>query len=163
MGRLTKYRQTPDQAYDPRITNLRRPLNMPAATGPQSGIPYADPATGLATTGAAQAQAAGQLAGAIGQGWTNKNVTNLLPVTLVAGVSQRILAYNPKRSGLEIQNQDATATLSYSFSQDLQGSGLQIGPGGAALYDFTTPPDTVYLFCAAANIQVCIIEISRLG
>lgn len=157
MGRLTKYRALPDQPYDPRITNLARPLNVPAATGPQAGISYADPSTGDPTTGGAQLNSRR----AAPQGWSNKNVTNVVPVTLFAGISQRILAYNKKRSGLEIQNQDATATLNYSFSQDLQGFGLAIGPGGSALYDFTTPPDTVYVWCGTANIQVCIIEISR--
>src|SRR5271163_4848103 len=116
MGRLTKYRPLPDQAYDPRITNMERPLNVPASTGPQASI----------------------LPNPVNPGWTNKNVTNQIPFQLVAGLSTRALAYNAKRCGLLIQNLDATQPLNYSFSNDLQGIGFLIGPQGAALFDFTT-------------------------
>jgi hypothetical protein len=155
MGRLTKYRPVPDQAYDPRITNLARPLNVPAATGPQASISYTDPGTGQSTTAGA---ASGGPAG-----WQNKNVTNQIPFLLTAGVSTRALAYNAKRNGMIIQNNDASSTLSYSLGQDLQALGLSIGPGGSVLFDFTTPPDTLYLFCGAANIQVTVVEITRTG
>jgi hypothetical protein len=62
-----------------------------------------------------------------------------------------------------IQNLDATASLNYSWANDLQNFGAQIGPGGAVLLDFTTPPDTLYLFCATANIQALVMEFSRAG
>jgi hypothetical protein len=156
MGRLTKYRPVPDQSYDPRVTDLSRPLNVPGMTGPQSGIPYLD-SSGAPTTGSAQNP------NSAGMGWTNRNVTNQIPFLLTAGISTRALPYNAKRTGLVIQNLDAAQPLSYSFSNDLQALGLQIGAGGAALFDFTTPPDTLYLFCGAANIQVAVVEISRAG
>lgn len=163
MGRLTKYRSIPDQSYDPRITDLSRPLNVPGATGPQSGIPYVDPGTGLATNGGLAAVAAGVLAPPSSQGWQNKNVTNQIPFLLVAGISIRALAYNAKRCGLLIQNLDATNVINYSFSNDLQGLGFQIAAGGAVLLDFTTPPDTLYLFSGTANVQAMVAEISRSG
>jgi hypothetical protein len=156
MGKLTRYRGLPDQAYDPRVTDLRRPFNVPAGSGPQAA--YIDPATGQSSASLA--------AGASGQpysGWTNKNVTNMIPFLLIAGVSVRALPNNPKRCGLEILNKDAATTINYSFSNDLQLQGLAIGPGGAALYDFTTPPDALYLIAGATNVQVVVLEISRMG
>lgn len=163
MGRLTKYRPLPDQAYDPRITNMQRPLNVPAATGPQAGIPYIDPATGQVTNGGNAAVASGQLPAAGSNGWVNKNVTNQIPFLLVAGISVRALPYNPKRSGLLIQNLDATNVINYSFSNDLQLNGFQIAAGGAVLLDFTTPPDTLYLISGTANVNAIVAEISRAG
>jgi len=150
MGKLTRYRALPDQSYDPRVTDLRRPFNVPAGSGPQAG--YIDPATGMSANGATAYS-----------GWTNKNVTNMIPFLLVAGVSIRALPNNPKRCGLEILNKDAATTLNYSFSNDLQLLGLAIGPGGAALYDFTTPPDALYLIAGATNVQCVVLEISRTG
>jgi hypothetical protein len=153
MGRLTRYRALPDSGYDPRVTDLSRPLNVPGSTGPQAGIPYTDPSTGAPAT----------VAGGPGQGWKNNNVSNTIPIQLVAGVSTRALPNNPKRTGLLIQNKDPTSTLNVSFGNDLQGLGLNIGPGGYILLDFTTTPDPVYLFCAGANIQTIVVEFSRSG
>jgi hypothetical protein len=147
MGQKTRYTPLPDQAYDPRITDLSKPFNVPAATGPQA-IASIDPTTGLATTQG---------------GWVNRNVTNTIPVQLVALATVRILPTNPKRTGVLIQNLDATATLNFSFSNDLQGNGAQVGAGGSVLLDFTTPPDTLYLFCATANIRALVMEFSRMG
>jgi len=147
MGQKTRYQALPDQAYDPRITDLSKPFNVPAATGPQA-IASIDPTTGLATTQG---------------GWVNRNVTNTIPVQLTALVSIRILPTNPKRTGVLIQNLDATAVLNFSFSNDLQGNGAQIGAGGSVLLDFTTPPDTLYLFCASANIRALVMEFARMG
>jgi hypothetical protein len=147
MGQKTRYAPLPDQAYDPRVTDLSKPFNVPAATGPQA-ITSIDPATGLATTQG---------------GWVNRNVTNTIPFQLTAGVSTRALPYNPKRTGLLIQNDDTVNPLNFSFSNDLKGNGVSIGPGGAVLFDFTTPPDTLYLFCGGANIACLVLEISRMG
>jgi hypothetical protein len=159
MGRLTRPRPLPDQSYDPRITDLHRPLNVPGMTGPQAGIPYVDPGTGLLTSGSAQNPQGGASSG----GWINRNVSNQIPFQLVAGVTTRALPYNPKRTGLIIQNQDAATPLNFSLAQDLQGNGFILPAGGDVLLDFTTPPDTLYLFCGAANIRVMVVEFSRAG
>src|SRR5271156_3977279 len=107
MGQKTRYTPLPDQAYDPRITDLSKPFNVPAATGPQT-IASVDPTTGLATTQG---------------GWVNRNVTNTIPVRLQAGVSLRVLPTNPKRTGLLIQNIDTVNSLNFSFANDLMGNG----------------------------------------
>lgn len=143
MGQKTRYTPLPDQAYDPRVTDLSKPLNVPAATGPQA----VDPATGQPIAG----------------NWRNRNVTQTIPVQLVAGVSLRVLVNNQRRTGLVIQNLDAAASLNYSFGNDIAAFGKTIAPGGADLYDFTTPSDALYLFCVAANIRVLVMEISRAG
>lgn len=147
MGQKTRYTPLPDQSYDPRITDLSKPFNVPAATGPQT-IDTVNPATGLAT---------------VAGGWVNRNVTNMIPVALVAGVSLRVLPYNPKRTGLILQNLDAVNPLNFSFANDLKGNGGQIGAGGSILLDFTTPPDTLYLFSGAGNLASMVIEFSRMG
>jgi hypothetical protein len=134
-------------------------LNVPGLTGPQAGIPYIDPDTGLTTSGSAINPQGGPSSG----GWMNRNVTNQIPFQLVAGVTIRALPYNIKRTGLLIQNQDAAAPMNYSLAQDLQGNGLIIPAGGDVLLDFTTPPDTLYIFCGTANIRVIVAEFSRAG
>jgi hypothetical protein len=159
MGRLTRPRPQPDQAYDPRVTDLSRPLNIPGVTGPQAGIPWIDPSTGLTTSGAAINPQGGPTSG----GWINRNVSNTIPFNLVAGVSVRALPYNQKRTGLIIQNKDAVNALNVSFANDLGANGMQISAGVTVLLDFTTPPDTVYLFANVANIQCIVIEYSRAG
>jgi len=156
MGKYTRYRPLPDSAYDPRVTRLDRPFNAPGSTGPQSGIPYST-ANGSTTTGAMQAGVPGSSV----LGWLNKNVTNMLPFALVAGVSIRALANNAKRSGLIIQNKDPTNTLNYSLGNDLGALGAAIGPGGSVLFDFTTPPDALYLYSGTANLQAVTIELTR--
>ena len=148
MGQDTRYRALPDQAYDPRVTDLDDPLNVPAATGPQALL-TTDPTTGVPMTGRG--------------GWYNRNVTQTIPVQLTAGVSLRCLVNNPKRTGCIIQNEDAAATLNYSWGNDIQAFGKSVAPGGADLYDFTTPSDALYLFCLTANIRVLVMEISRAG
>jgi hypothetical protein len=156
MGKYTRYRPLPDSGYDPRVTDLSRPLNIPGSTGPQSSIPYSTN-NGATSTGGVQAGISSLM------GWANKNVTNMIPFGLVAGVSVRALAGNYKRSGLVIENKDPTNTLNYSLGNDLQALGASIGPGGSVLYDFTTPPDAVYLYSGTANLQAVVIEISRTG
>ena len=151
--RPTRYRPIPDNAYDPRITDLSRPLNSgnPPLIG--SGAPGAPIGAGMAP-------------GATGtgpSGWVNRNASNITPFALVAGVSVRALPNNPRRTGLVIQNKDPTSTLQYSLGNDVGILGKNVAPGGADLYDFTTPADAVYLICAAANNQVVIIEIQRTG
>jgi hypothetical protein len=145
LGKLTRYRPLPDQSYDPRVTDLSRPFNVPASTGPQTVT--TDPVTGNQVTQG---------------GWINRNVTNTSPIRLQAGVSLRVLPANLKRTGLLIQNLDAVNALNFSFGNDLQGNGAQIGAGGSALFDFTTPPDTVYLF-SGANLSAIVVEISRMA
>lgn len=147
MGQKTRYTPLPDQSYDPRVTDLSKPFNVPAATGPQT-IASINPTTGLAMTQG---------------GWVNRNVTNTIPFRLVQAVSTRALPYNPKRTGLLIQNLDTVNPLNFSFANDLQGNGGQIGAGGSALFDFTTPPDTLYLFCGGANLSALVMEFSRMG
>lgn len=143
MGQDTRYTALPDQAYDPRVTNLDKPFNVPAATGPQA----VDPVTGESKHGT----------------WRNRNVTQTIPIGLIAGASQRVLVNNPRRTGVIIQNKDTVQQLNYSWANDLQLFGLQIGPGGSVLLDFTCPSDALYLFCGGANIQACVAEISRAG
>jgi hypothetical protein len=152
VGKPTRYTPLPDQAYDPRVTDLSRPLNMPGKTGPQAAYPYA----GQSPTDS------GSPATAAPSGWSNRNVTNTIPFTLVAGQTTRALPVNYKRTGLLIQNLDATATLNFSFANDLQNFGAAVQPGGSVLLDFTTAPDTLYLF-SLANIQVLVMEFSRAG
>jgi len=158
MGRYTRARPLPDQSYDPRVTDLSRPFNVPGVTGPQSSIPYST-SNGVTTTGAIQQG----VTGASILGWVNKNVTNMLPFALVVGQSIRALPNNYKRSGLVIENKDPTNTLNYSLGNDLQALGAAIGPGGSVLFDFTTPPDALYLYSGTANLQAVVIEISRTG
>jgi hypothetical protein len=153
VGKKTHYKPLPDQAYDPRVTDLSKPLNVPGTTGPQANYPYQDPGTGQIVTNAGN-----------GSGWVNRNVTNTIPFSLISGKSTRALPVNYKRTGVIIQNLDATQALNYSFANDLQGFGAQIGAGGAVLLDFTTPPDTLYLFTGGlANIQALVMEFSRAG
>lgn len=144
-SRTARYHAIPDQAYDPRVTDVDHPLNAPPGYG------------GGAAAGAAPLPAA-----IAGRTYYNRNVSNQLPVQLVANLSTRILPTNYRRVGLEIQNLDAATPLVYSFGTDRKFRGLVIAAGGAALYDFTTPPDTLYLI-ASANILVAILEISRQG
>jgi|SRR5271167_4969025 len=150
MGQRTRYTPLPDQAYDPRVTDLSKPFNVPAATGPQAAL-ETDPTTGQPRVRKG------------GGGWQNNNVTQTIPVQLTAGVSLRVLVNNPKRTGLVIQNNDAAAAMQYSFGNDIGAFGKSIAAGGADLYDFTTPSDALYIFCATANIRVLVLEISRSG
>ncbi len=136
----TDYQHMPDAGYDPRVTDLSHPLNMGRIAG--AGLP-------------------GSGSGAAARRYYNKNVSTLTPVQLTANVSLRILPYNDRRSGLQIVNKDPAAPLNYSFGNDAGVNGLQLAAGGMALYDFTTPPDTLYLL-AAADILVAILEISRM-
>jgi hypothetical protein len=143
MGQDTRYTPLPDSPSDPRVTDLSKPFNVPASTGPQA----IDAVTGKSKHG----------------DWRNRNVTQTIPIGLIAGVSQRVLVNNPRRTGLIIENKDATQPLNYSFANDLQSFGLVIAAGGSVLLDFTCPSDALYLFCGAANIQACVAEISRAG
>lgn len=131
MGRITSYRPLPDQAYDPRVTDLDNPLIPPAATGP------------------------GSL-----DNFRNRNVANTTPTQLVANVSTRILGANPRRTGLLIQNKDATASLFFAFGNAADITSVSVPPGGYALFDFTTPASELYLF-STANIQVSVLEMIR--
>lgn len=124
-------RRLPDQSYDHRVTDLSRPLIPPSP----------------ATEGVLDS-------------FVNRNLTATTPFQLQANQSIRALPRNPRRVGLLIQNADASVVGNYSFGNDLAGEGIQVQPGGAALFDFTTPPDEVYLF-STANIRIIIVEITR--
>lgn len=140
MARLrggTDYQHMPDAAYDPRVTDLTRPLNM----GKIAGATLAPAANA--------------------RRYFNKNISNLTPVQLTANVSLRILPYNDRRSGLQINNKDTTQGLVYSFGNDAGFNGIQLAAGGMALYDFTTPPDTLYVI-SGANILIAVLEIARI-
>jgi hypothetical protein len=151
LGKLTRYRALPDQAYDPRVTDMEHPFNVPSSTGPMTTT--TDPKTGNPVQAG---------------GWVNRNVTNTIPIRLpgvVAGVSSgtlRVLPNNPRRTGLLIQNIDAVNALNFSFANDLQGNGALIGAGGAILLDFTTAPDALYLF-SAVPLSAIVIEFTRGG
>lgn len=120
----------PDSASDVRLTDLNRPLKPPAF--------------------------AAQL-----DNFKNRNLTSTIPVQLVANQTVRILPRNYRRTGLLIQNVDTAADIRYSFGNDLQGAGLLLtANGSAALFDFTTPPDEVYLF-STANASVIVLEMTR--
>jgi hypothetical protein len=147
--RPTRYRALPDSAYDSRVTDLSAPLNAPPGAGAFS------PGTGnIAPGDAASVENR--------RSYFNRNVTNTLSVQLAANKSLRLLPFNDRRSGLIVQNKDATAGLNYSFSNDLGFAGLLIAAGGSILLDFTTPPDTLYLI-STANILVVVVEITRRG
>lgn len=92
--------------------------------------------------------------------FTNRNGTSTINFQLVANTSVRVLPRNPRRSGLLINNLDAAADLRYSFGNNLGPDGLLIVPRGAALFDFTTPPDELYLF-STANISVIVMDMTR--
>lgn len=93
--------------------------------------------------------------------WQNRNSTVTTRVQLVAGQTLRLLPKNPRRSGLQIQNLDVAANLSYSFGNDLGAQGLVLTPNAMALYDFTTPADELYLF-AAVNLTCIVMEMTRI-
>lgn len=120
----------PDAPYDVRVTDLGRPLKPPAFAAELDGF-------------------------------KNRNLTSTIPVQLQAGLSVRILPRNLRRSGLLIQNVDVAADIRYSFGNDLGTSGLLLkANGSAALFDFTTPPDELYLF-STANASVIVLEMTR--
>jgi hypothetical protein len=129
----SRFRALPDSPYAPGVTDVSRPLRPPSAKG--SG-------------------------GAALDGFVNRNISGTTNFSLVAGVTIRALPRNPRRVGLQIQNIDTTSILRYSLGNDLQGSGLYVGSLGTVLYDFTTPPDELYLF-SVTNLQCIILEISR--
>lgn len=123
--------RTFDSPYDSRVTDLRKPLM------PKRGN------------------------GGGGDGFENRNLTNTTPFQLVGGADAiRALPRNPRRVGLRIQNLDNTADLRYSFGNALNNNGVLIPPRSSDLYDFTTPPDEVYLW-SSANIYVIIVDITR--
>lgn len=128
-----RYRSLPDQPYSVGVTDLSRPLIPPNARGGGK--------SGLDT-------------------FTNRNISSTTPFQLVANTTVRALPRNPRRVGLQIQNIDTTNILRYSLGNDLQGSGLYVGALGTVLYDFTTPPDELYLF-STTNMQCIVLEITR--
>jgi hypothetical protein len=141
MGRLTVYTALPDQAYDPRVTDLDNPVRPPKATDFKFDT-AGNPIPGSQDT------------------FRNRNRSNTTPIQLTLNQSTRVLPANPRRTGLFIQNKDPVTTLNFSFGNDASALSPGIAPGGSALFYFTTPGDELYLF-ATASIQAAIIEISR--
>jgi len=133
MGRWTKPTPLPDSPYDPRITDLSNPLRPPRGRLPSGQVDT----------------------------WENRNVANTTPIQVPQNQSIRVLPANKRRSGIVIQNKDPTNTLFYAFGNDASANSISIGPSGKDLYDFTTPPDELYLFCTGASIQATVMEISR--
>lgn len=131
MARIPTFRKLPDQSFDYRVTDLTRPLKPTAAT-----------TEGVLDT------------------FQNRNMTTTTPFQLVANQSIRALPRNPRRVGLLVQNLDASAIGNFSLGNDLAGNGLQLAPGGSALFDFTCPPDEVYLF-STANIRMMVVDVTR--
>src|SRR5579859_7912811 len=155
MGEYTRYTPLPDQSYDPRVTDLRKPFNVPASTGPNQ-IAVGDTGTTDAMGVPAAVQRAGQ--------WVNRNVANTTPITVVNNALVRVLPANPKRTGCVIQNLDAVQTLFFAWGNAANAQSAQIGAGGYVLFDFTTPGTELYLFTTGgANIQAVVIEMARVG
>lgn len=145
----TRFRALPDAAYDPRVTDLSKPLNPAPGYGDGAFAPATGPVPGVAALAP----------GAMG-GYVNRNISAQSFFQLVAGVTTRALSANIRRSGLVIQNKDAAAVLVYSLGNDRGLNGFNVAAGGTVLFDFTTPPDTLYLI-SAANILVAVLEITR--
>lgn len=155
MGLKTRFRAQPDSPYDPRVTDLGvRPFNAPgSSSGPGSGPGIV---TGIDAAGMPIIQRTGQ--------WINRNVSNTTPLLLAAGLSARVLPANPQRTGCIIANKDSTLTINFSWGNDAAGLGLVLGPGATALFDFTTPGDTLYVFNGnGAAVQAVVTEIVRAG
>lgn len=138
MGKLTQFKQIPDAAYDPRLTDLSRPLRPP---GRQAGAPL-------------------PITSAVVDNFRNRTVVNTTPIQLVANAGVRVLPANPRRTGLLIQNKDTTDTLFIGFGNASDTNSFQIAPGGSALFDFTCPATEIYAF-ATANIQAVFVDMSR--
>ena len=132
MGRLTHYAGLPDQPYDPRVTELSQPLRPPIPRNDAGGL----------------------------DNFRNRTVTSTTPIQLVAGAQLRVLPTNPRRTGLLIQNKDATNSLFIGFGNGADSNALSIAPGGYVLLDFTCPNSEVYAF-ATANLQAVFVEMSR--
>lgn len=135
--RFAQNRQTlPDASYDSRVTDMSRPLMPPNArnTGP-NGQPI--------------------------DTFRNRTISATTPFSIIANApSVRALPYNPRRVGLQIQNLDSTNILRYSLGNDLNVSGLYVVALGTVLYDFTTPPDELWL-ASTTNIQCIVLEMTR--
>jgi hypothetical protein len=124
-------RNLPDNPSDPRVTSLRDAFNAP-----KKGDFSPD-------------------------AFVNRNVTNTTPFQLVGGAPAiRALPRNPRRVGLQINNIDAGGNLVYSFGNAIGPIGLTLIPNGMALYDFSTPPDELYLF-STVNLYVVVMDITR--
>lgn len=132
MGRYTRYTALPDQAYDPRVTNMGRPVHPPS------------PRT---------------VSGALDK-FVNRTITNTSPIQLVANVAQRVLPNNRRRVGLLIQNKDTTNDLFIGFGNGADANSLSVPARGFILLDFACPSGEVYAF-ATANIQAIFVDMTR--
>jgi hypothetical protein len=169
--RLTVYTALPDQSYDPRVTDLTRPLRVPGTGigGPDSG-PNGYPIHGTtdATTAiqsstgglASASDVAGAQAVVILDNFKNRNETKTYPIQLVANQPIRITPGNLRRTGIVIQNKDPAAALFFAFGNAVTTDALSLVAGGMIGFDFTTPPEDLWLL-SASNIQVAIMEMTR--
>jgi len=139
MGKQTVYAPLPDQAYDPRITDLTAPLRVPGRK----------PSDVLPTTSSAP------------DNFRNRVVANTTPIQLVGNApAVRVLPSNARRVGLIVQNKDTTTALFVGFGNAADANSFSIAPGGSILLDFTCPNSEVYAF-STANIQAVFIDMSR--
>ena len=91
-------------------------------------------------------------------------LTRASPSTfLLTTTPQIVLAANPLRVGLQMQNVDPTNPGFYMFNiQPALSTAFTISAGGSVLYDFSTPTDVVWGFTtAAAGVQLVIVEMSK--
>jgi hypothetical protein len=76
-----------------------------------------------------------------------------VPFRLEAGVSSRIVADNPYRKYLLIQNLDTVEQMIVNFGQDADAiSGITLQPLGVAFFDIFVPQASVFCF-SAGNIS----------
>ena len=140
MGRYSPYRNLPDQAYDPRVTDLDKPLRAPK--GP---APVVNP-DGSTSPG----------------GYVNRNRANTITLQIIgAQPSVRVLPANSRRSGLLLQNKDSVNAVNFAFGNQADANAPQLAAQATLLLDFTTPQDELWLFSSASNILVAIVEITR--
>lgn len=133
MGRRTLYRALPDHSYDPRVTDLAYPLRPPIGKLPDGSVDL----------------------------FRNKNIANTTPIQLVANAASiRVLPNNLRRTGLIVQNKDATVAGFVGFGVQADANSLSLAAGAIMLLDFTCPTSEVYLF-STANIQMVLVEMSR--
>lgn len=88
--------------------------------------------------------------------------TTPLPFNLVAGQPLQLAPFNPRRTGLLLQNRDPAAALFYNFGSpaNVFTGALPGGLGATLLLDYTCPCDAIWVF-AVANCSGYLAEFSR--